>query len=325
MPLAVHVLEDFDADVSGRLRAALSVNVRLTAGPAVPADAQVLVAQAPERAHLAASPALRAVLIPFTGVPEALRALMLEFPAISLHNSRWPTVPTAEGALALLLAAAKFVVPADRAFRRHNWEMRYQPSPSILLAGKTALILGFGAIGQLTGRMCHALGMRVLGVRRRAGAPLALDYPADVHPVGALREVLPQASVLIVALPLTPETHGLVGAAELQLLARPAFLVNVGRGAVVQEAALFQALQDGTLTAAGLDVWYTYPGEAASRAHTPPSRFPFHQLDNVVLSPHRIDLVREHNARLAAELAASLNAAARGEPLPNRVDVAAGY
>lgn len=324
MSLAVHMLEEFEPEVRDALRAQLSPAVRVTDGPAVPPDAEILVANAPERAHLTASPALRAVLIPFTGVPEPLRALMLEFPALSLHNSRWPTLPTAEGALALLLAATKFVLPADRAFRKHNWEMRYQPSPSILLAGRTALVLGFGAIGQLTGRMCHGLGMRVIGVRRTP-APLALDYPAEVHPVGALREVLPRANILIITLPLTAETRGLVGAAELRLLAQPAFLVNVGRGAVVQEAALYHALRDGTLTAAGLDVWYTYPTDPASRAHTPPSRYPFHELDNVVLSPHRIDLVREHNARLAAELAQALNAAARGEPLPNRVDVAAGY
>jgi phosphoglycerate dehydrogenase-like enzyme len=325
MPLFVHLLEEFEPDVLDALRAQLGVAVRLTTGPTVPPDAELLVANTPERAHLTASPALRAVIVPFTGVPESLRALMLEFPGLSLHNSRWPTLPTAEGALTLLLAATKFVLPADRAFRQHNWEMRYRPSPSILLAGKTVLVLGFGAIGQLVGRMCHGLGMRVLGVRRTAGPAPALDYPAEVHPVSALREVLPRANVLIITLPLTAETRGLVGAEELKLLARPAFLVNVGRAAVVQEAALYNALRDGTLSGAGLDVWYTYPTDAASRAHTLPSTYPFHELDNVLLSPHRIDLVREHNARLAEELAGTLNAAARGEPLPNRVDVPAGY
>ncbi|MBP7691126.1 MAG: hypothetical protein KA764_04385 [Anaerolineales bacterium] len=325
MPITVHLLETFEPEVMEHLRARLSAAVQLSAGPQVPADTELLVANAPDRAHLTASPALRAVIVPFTGVPEPLRALLLEFPALSLHNSRWPTIPTAEGALTLLLAAAKFVVPADRAFRQHNWEMRYRPSPSILLAGKTVAVLGFGAIGQRVGGMCHGLGMRVLGVRRTAGRPPALDYPAEVHPVSALRAVLPQAQVLIITLPLTAETRDLIGAEELALLARPAFLVNVGRAAVIQEAALYNALRDGPLTAAGLDVWYAYPTDAASRAHTPPAQYPFHELENVVLSPHRIDLVREHHARLAEELAQTLNAAARGEPLPNRVDVAAGY
>ena len=101
--------------------------------------------------------------------------------------------------------------------------------------------------------------------------------------------------------------------------------MNVGRAPVIDEAALYHALRDGTLTAAGLDVWYSYPKDASEYAHTPPSRYPFHELDNVVMSQHRIDLVREHDARLVAELAETLNLAARGEPLRHRVDVAAGY
>jgi phosphoglycerate dehydrogenase-like enzyme len=264
------------------------------------------------------------VVAPYTGISPTARQVMLAHPHLSLHNSRWPAIPTAEGALTLLLAATKFVLPADRAFRQHDWTTRYAPSPSILLHGKTALVLGFGAIGQTIGRMCHALGMHVIGVRRRAGA-LALDYLAQVHAVADLPTLLPQASILIVSLPLTEATKGLITAEHLRRLARPAFLVNVGRGPVIDEAALYQALRDGTLTAAGLDVWYNYPSTADEYAHTPPSAHPFHELDNVVMSPHRIDLVREHNGRLVAELAETLNRAAQGEPLRHRVDVEAGY
>jgi len=304
------------------MRARLSADVQLTTGLQVAPEAEVLVGS-PTREQLAVSPRLRAVVVPFTGIAPGLRAVMLDHPHLTLHNSRWPTIPTAEGALTLLLAATKFVLPADRAFRRHNWEMRYQPSHSILLAGKTVLVLGFGAIGQLIGRMCHALGMHVIGVRRNAGG--RLDFPAEVYPVSELRAVLPRASILIVTLPLTEATKGLIGAEELRLLAKPAFLVNVGRGPVIDEAALFHALRDGTLAAAGLDVWYKYPKDAGEYAHTPPSQYPFHELDNVVMSQHRIDLVREHDARLVAELAETLNLAARGEPLRYRVDVQAGY
>jgi phosphoglycerate dehydrogenase-like enzyme len=322
MPLHVHLLENLEPAVIESMRAQLSADVQLTTGLQVAPEAEVLVGS-PTREQLAASSRLRAVVVPFTGIAPGLRAVMLDHPHLTLHNSRWPTIPTAEGALTLLLAATKFVLPADRAFRRHNWEMRYQPSPSILLAGKTVLVLGFGAIGQLIGRMCHALGMKVIGVRRNAGG--RLDFPAEVYPVSELRAVLPRASILIVTLPLTEATKGLIGVEELRLLAKPAFLVNVGRGPVIDEAALFHALRDGTLAAAGLDVWYTYPKDASEHAHTPPSQYPFHELDNVVMSQHRIDLVREHDARLVAELAETLNLAARGEPLRYRVDVQAGY
>jgi phosphoglycerate dehydrogenase-like enzyme len=324
MVLHVHLLETFEPPVLEALRAQLSSDIRLTTGAEVAPDAHLLVAGWVERAHLTASSQLRAILVPYTGIAPGLRAALLEFPHLALHNSRWPTIPTAEGALTLLLAATKFVLPADRAFREHNWEIRYRPSPSILLHGKTALVLGFGAIGKLVGQMCHALGMRVIGVKRTSN-PTNIPYPAEVFPITELKSVLPRASVLICTLPLTAETKGLIGATELSLLTKPAFLVNVGRGPVIDEAALYAALKDGTLAAAGLDVWYTYPKDASEHAHTPPSQYPFHELENVVLSPHRIDLVREHDERLVDELAQTLNAAARGEPLPNRMDVKAGY
>ncbi len=324
MTLHVHLADPAEPDVTRALARALSAAVTLTTGPVIAPETEVLVTPEPTAAQLAAALHLRAVVVPYTGISRTAREVMLAHPHLSLHNSRWPAIPTAEGALTLLLAATKFVLPADRAFRRHEWMMRYAPSPSILLHGKTVLVLGFGAIGQIIGRMCHALGMHVIGVRRRAGA-LALDYPARVYAVDELPALLPQASILIVTLPLTEATKGLVTAEHLRRLARPAFVVNVGRGPVIDEAALYQALRDGTLTAAGLDVWYTYPRDASEYAHTPPSAYPFHELDNVVMSPHRIDLVREHNDRLVAELAETLNRAAQGEPLRHRVDVEAGY
>lgn len=329
MPTHIHILQEheppvFEPSVLEALRAKLSAEVALSVSPTVAPEAEILVSGAPKPEHLTGQ-SLRAVVVPYTGIAPNVRAALLEFPHLTLHNSHWPAIPTAEGALTLLMAATKFVLPADRAFRQHDWRIRYAPSPSILLHGKTVLILGFGAIGKIVGQMCHALGMNVLAVRRTAGAPPSLSFPAQVFSISQLHQVLPQASILICTLPLTNETKGLIGAEELRLLAKPAFLVNVGRGAVIDEAALFNALKDGTLTAAGLDVWYTYPTDKASQAHTPPSQFPFHELENVVMSQHRIDLVREHDARLVEELAAMLNTAARGEPLPNRVDVQAGY
>lgn len=329
MPTHIHLLEEheppvFEPSVLEALRAKLSPEVALSVGPTVAPETEILLSGSPRPEHLT-GPRLRAVVVPFTGIAPNVRAALLKFPHLTLHNSRWPAIPTAEGALTLLMAATKFVLPADRAFRQHDWRIRYAPSPSILLNGKTVLVLGFGAIGKLVGQMCHALGMNVLAVRRGTGAPSALAFPAQVFSIAQLKSVLPQAGILICTLPLTDETKGLIGAEELSLLAKPAFLVNVGRGAVIDEAALYHALKDGTLTAAGLDVWYNYPTDKASQAHTQPSQFPFHELENVVMSQHRIDLVREHDARLVEELAAMLNTAARGEPLPNVVNVQAGY
>ena len=328
MKLSVHYLHPSysDADLA-ELRSQLDPGVDLTVGPSVPApaDLDILIAGRPQREQITASPNLRALIIPWAGLPESTRQLMLEFPHIAVHNLHHNALPVAEHAMALLLAAAKFVVPMDRSLRTGDWTPRYQPNPSLLLHGRTALILGFGAIGQQVARLCRGLGMDVVAVRRSsrpssaAGSGIALASPEALH------TLLPRADVLIICLPHTPETDGLIGADELALLAPGAVLVNIGRGPIVDEGALYHALREGKLYAAGLDVWYNYPADEASRAHTPPSAYPFHELDNVVMSPHRAGGSTDTERLRMQHLAELLNAAARGESMPNGVDLEAGY
>lgn len=326
MSLKVHLLHPPAPELLEEFRRQLSAAVQLTTGPNLPdpADYQILIADHPQRAHLEASPQLRALIIPYTGVPEETLTLMAEFRRIAVHNSHHPAGPTAEMAMALLLAAARFLVPADRALRAGDWTRGPVPK-AVGLEGKTVLILGYGEIGQRVARVCHALGLQVLAVRRQVQAPRPLDVPVDIHPLADLAQLLPRAHVLMVTLPLTPETRGLIGAAELARLPRGALLVNVGRGPIVDEPALYTALRDGVLLAAGLDVWYHYPPDKTVRTHTPPATYPFHELDNVVMSPHRGGFTADSELHGLSQLADMLNAAARGEPLPNPVDVLAGY
>jgi phosphoglycerate dehydrogenase-like enzyme len=190
-----------------------------------------------------------------------------------------------------------------------------------LLEGKTALILGYGAIGQRVAHLCRALGMKVIAIRRHITAPSSYE----IYPPDAMHSLLPQVNVLIICVPQTTETTGLIGERELALLPPGAILVNVGRGPIVDEAALYHALREGTLHSAGLDVWYNYPADEAARSHTPPSAYPFHELDNVVMSPHRAGGADETDMLRMMHLAALFNAAARGDEMPNRVDLQAGY
>ncbi len=104
-------------------------------------------------------------------------------------------------------------------------------------------------------------------------------------------------------------------------------LVNVGRGAIVEQQALYAALRERRILAAGIDVWYNYPRDETSRTATPPADLPFHELDNVVMSPHRAGALyaNENDVLRMEHLAASLNAAQRGESIPNRADLDRGY
>lgn len=327
--LSVHVQQPLRTEQAMQdLRRRLDAGIHLTAGPELPSPAtyQILVAGRPRREEITASPHLQAVVVPWAGIPETTRQLMREFPGIAVHNLHHNALPVAEHALALLLAAAKFVVPMDRALRHHDWRPRYEPNPTVLLEGGTALVLGYGAIGRKVAAMCRGLGMDVIAVRRRVpGGSRRDDDGTLLAPAEDLHRLLPHAAVVLICLPHTDETTGLIGARELALLPREAVLVNVGRGPIVDEAALYHALRDGTLYAAGLDVWYNYPPDAEARAHTAPSAYPFHELPNVVMSPHRAGGSTRTEALRVAHLARLLNAAARGEPVPNRVDLDAGY
>jgi phosphoglycerate dehydrogenase-like enzyme len=322
MILNAHVLDNFDDATLIALQAQLDARLHLTTGAIVSPDTHVLIGGRPTRDQLIVCPALRALIVPWAGVPENTRELLRDFPQLTLHNLHHNAAATAEMALALLLSAAKFIVPIDQRLRVNDWSPRYAPSRSIGLHDKTALIIGYGQIGQRVGRVCHALEMTVLATRRNR---VEQDGIADIHPISDLAQLLPRSHALIITAPLTPETKGLIGEKELSSLPRGALLVNVGRGAIVDEAALYQALNSGRLGAAGLDVWYNYPRDEVAQTNTPPSQFPFRELDNVVLSPHRggdevgIDTLRMQH------LADLLNSAARGADMPNRVNLAAGY
>lgn len=331
--LHVHLHTEPDAEGRVYLRDLLDADVQLTFGPDAPkpAEYEILVAGRPTRAEITASPHLQTLIIPWAGLPTSTRDLMRDFPHIAVHNLHHNAVAAAEMALAMLLAAAKFLVPMDRALRRADWRPRYGPNPAVRLDGKTALILGYGAIGQRVGAACRGVGMRVVGIRRH---PDPGEDDVETHPPEALHALLPRADVLFITLPHTPETDGLIGTEALARLPPRAVLVNVARGPIVEQAALYEALRDGALHAAGLDVWYNYPsgkdagyGAGDARAHTPPADYPFHELDNVVMSPHRAGgLHTDATERDRMEhLAQLLNAAARGETMPNQVDLELGY
>ena len=323
--LHVHFDRPLTADEADNLWPRLSSGIELTDGPELPLSTDILVSGRPTREQLAVAPSLRALIIPWAGLPNETRDLLRDFPAITVHNLHHNAAPVAELALMLLLAAAKFALRYDNALRRNDWRIRYErPAPTLLLDGKTALILGYGAIGRRVAAACRALGMTTLATRRRLDAPHR-DEGTMVHPAGDLHDLLPQAEALIICLPHTPQTDGLLGAAELALLPSHSVLVNIGRGRIVEERALYEALRDGRLRAAGLDVWYSYPPDEAARADWPPSAYPFHELDNVIMSPHRGGAADETARLRMTALAEMLNAAAAGREMGNLVDVDAGY
>ncbi|MBI3271794.1 MAG: hypothetical protein HYZ53_22575 [Planctomycetes bacterium] len=261
-------------------------------------------------------PSLRFVLVPFAGVPLVDRETVFARPRLTLLNSHWNAPFVAEHAWALFLALVKHLVPCDRAFRLGDWSPRHGGAESGVLRGRTCGIVGLGAVGRHLARFAEAFGMPVLATRRADGG--------TGGGLSTLHRLLAEADVVFVCVPLTTETRGLLGARELALMKPGAALVNVARGEVVDEDALYHALSAQRIVAA-LDTWYSYPPTEEARARHFPSRLPFHELDTALLSPHRAAHVAggeearlEDVARILAELAA-------GRTPQNVVDRALGY
>jgi phosphoglycerate dehydrogenase-like enzyme len=213
-------------------------------------------------------------------------------------------VPLAEFALLGLLAFAKGLprLLADKA------ERRWDHYPVGELRGRTVLVVGLGGIGREVVRLASAFGMRTLGIKRTGGDVPHLD---ELHPPERLRELLPRADGLVVTLPITDATRGLLDREALGLLPRGATLVNVGRGAVVDEDALVDALREGSLAGAALDVFAVEPL---------PEESPLWELPNVLLAPHTMALSVHENERIVELFCDNLRRYLRGEPLRNRVD-----
>jgi phosphoglycerate dehydrogenase-like enzyme len=208
--LKVHLLEKPSPEAEEALRERLDEGICVTIGESLPepAEFEVLVAGRPAREQLYASSHLKVLVIPWAGVAEKTRQLAKETPGLAVHNLHYNAAMTAEMALALMLAAAKFLVPADQALRRKDWSPRYESNRMLRMEGKTALVLGYGQIGQRVGKVCAALGMRVLGVRRHpqaAGAGSRDQAGVEVYGAQALHALLPQTQVLLCACQRRPK------------------------------------------------------------------------------------------------------------------------
>jgi phosphoglycerate dehydrogenase-like enzyme len=238
--------------------------------------------------------------------------------AVANTSGANPTL-LAEGAVALVLALAKKIV------RRHNLFPKVDSATmtGVELRGKNAGILGLGHIGMEVARLLKAFEMKIYAMKRDPkdvselkvtpdflGGPSDLDY------------VLSNSDFVVITLPLTPETRGMIGERELRLMKPTAYLVNVGRGPIIQEEPLYRALKEGWIAGAALDVWWSEPwwGENPNAGGGLAPEIEIWKLPNVIATPHNIastDAGVDAELRVVAE---NIRRVAEGKPATNQVD-----
>ena len=218
-------------------------------------------------------------------------------------------VSAAELTVGLLLAAARHIAPAHATLKKGQWQRaRFT---GVELYGKTAGIVGLGRIGALVAQRLAAFGMTVLAHDPFVAAGRAAQMGVRLV---SLDELLRTSDVVSVHLPKTAETVGLIGADQLELVKPSAILVNAARGGIVDEQALYAALKEGRLAAAGLDVFATEPCTDS----------PLLELDTVVATPHLGASTREAQEKAGVSVARSVRLALAGELVPDAVNVAGG-
>lgn len=237
--------------------------------------------------------------------------------------------PISEYTLASMLAYAHRLHIMIRAQLRHEWHRRGGFMDTIEeLRGKTLGVIGYGSIGRETARLADAMGMRVLALKRnpidrldQGWCPEGLGDPEGRIPEkfygpDSCEAILRESDYITVTLPLTSSTRKFVGAKEIAAMKPGAYIVNIGRGEVIDEAALIEALRAGKIGGAGLDVFEHEPLESSS---------PLWDMENVILTPHMSGANRGYMEKACELFVENLRRFSAGKELLNRVDPVHGY
>lgn len=248
----------------------------------------------------------------WTGV-EGLMGPAVEAHPAPLTNGRGAfRAPLADWVTAAMLF---FAFDLRRVIRQQEAGV-WEPFTSTMLSGKTLGIIGYGSIGQAVAERARPFGMRILALRRRPDTSLADPLLDQVYGAERLDDLIAASDYVVSILPSTPQTRGMIGARQIAAMKPSAVLINIGRGPVIDEEALVQALKTSAIRGAALDVFNIEPL---------PGGHPFYKLPNVLLSPHTADRVEGFMEPAFQYFLENMERYRSGQPLVNVVDKRAGY
>ena len=267
-------------------------------------------------------------------MPAASKLKMLHLPGAGTDDIAFDAVPVqaavcnvfeheigiAEYVLSAMLQWVIGIPHMDAALRRGEWYGSHLCGPRHgELFGQALGIVGYGRIGREVAARARAFGMKVLACSR---TPKPGDGLVErVEPMEKLDALLAQSDFVLLALPLDPSTAGLVSRERLEKMKPDSFIINVARGPLIDEKALYEACRDRRIGGAAIDTWYRYPAQGETRCD--PSSLPFRDLDNVIMTPHGSGWTEGLRPRRCRAIAQNMDRLARGEPLLNVVRQAA--
>jgi D-2-hydroxyacid dehydrogenase (NADP+) len=260
---------------------------------------------------LARAPRLKWIQVMSAGVDrlakEILQSRVLITNAGGVH-----AIPIGEFVLYLMLSLAK---QAARCFAMKE-EKSWKRFRAAVLHSQTVGIVGLGHIGREVARLAKGFGMKVIATRYAATKRGGSRYVDQIYPRSRLQDLLAESDFVVLAIPLTAETKGLIGEAEFRAMKPRAYFINVARGEIVDEEALIRALEENRIAGAGLDVFATEPPPPESKIWT---------LPNVLYSPHVAGEIEDYERRATEILCENLRRFSAGKKLINLVDPKKGY
>ncbi|MCU0485230.1 MAG: D-2-hydroxyacid dehydrogenase [Anaerolineales bacterium] len=276
------------------------------------------------------APRLRWIQFHWAGIDHAIDALILKQPNLLItHQSGASASQMAEFALMMLLALGHHFPALQNHQRRGEWPSdRWERLNPRELRGSTVGIVGYGSIGRQIARLLQTLGATVLATKRDVMRPNDTGYIPEglgdpktelvnrLYPPQAIRSMFKECDFVVVTVPLTAETRGLIGAEELAALKPGAYLVDISRGGVIQQEALINALKDNKIAAAALDVFAKEPL---------PMDNPLWKLPNVIITPHIAGFSPHYDERAVILFEENLRRYLSGLPLYNQLNLEIGY
>jgi len=281
-------------------------------------DAEIVIAWSLRPEQLVIAKKLRWIHSPAAAVHQLMFPELVNSDIVLTNASEVHGPVVAEHVIALIFAMAKQLPQAVRLQQKHIWGQeimwRARPRPREVM-GATLGLVGLGAIGRGVAERASALGMHVIATREHANKekPFGVD---EVLPITKLDQLLSRSDFVVLAVPLTNETRGLMNASRIAAMKSDGFLINVGRGPLVDEAALIDALRNHQIGGAALDVFAKEP--------LPPES-PLWDLENVLITPHSAGLTEKLWERHYAQISENLRRYLAAEPLRSVVDKKKGY